>query len=83
MVSKSKEQRENETKTNRITILKTDEVMLYNKDKEMKQRITLKNNLVKVRITAFLIMYKRWTCSLKNIFKVFSVFRDNITFLLI
>ena len=38
MVSRNK--RENETKTNRTTILETDEVMSFDKDKEVEQHIT-------------------------------------------
>lgn len=58
MVSKNKRtERENETETNRTTILKTDEVMLSNKDKEIKQHITLKNKREKVRIIEFIKMF--------------------------
>jgi len=58
VVSKNKRtERENETETNRTTILKTDEVMLSNKDKEIKQHITLKNKREKVRIIEFIKMF--------------------------
>jgi len=45
--------RQKETETNTKTILKADEVMLTNKEKEIKQHITLKDRGEKVRIIAY------------------------------
>ena len=67
----------NETKTNRTTIFKTDEVISYNKDKEKKQHIALRKKRVRVRIITFLKMFKKRTRSQKNIF-LCSLVRDNI-----
>ena len=48
---KAKEQRENETKTNRTTILKTDEVMSFDKDREVKQHLNLNNTAEREKVT--------------------------------